>query len=377
MTVEVTELPLLRNSERQSYTQCRQKWDWEFNDRIKPIDEMPALKFGDLVHQALAAYYKKGKKRGPHPARTFERLYAERVDAEYAMGFKDEEGEWHNAGDLGVSMLENYYNKYHEHDKRFKVLSSEQTFYVPLKVSIPGHGTVRFRFVGTVDGVWVDMETDSDPFFAEHKTTKAINTDGLDLDEQAGSYWTYAPKWMWRNGFLPDGVYPKYVYYNFLRKAVPNPDKACDDQGRVLNKPTKPALVAKANELDLDSSGTMDKITDRLLAAGVDVPQLGEISKAQPSPYWHRQKVYRDQVDRERVHDRVIQQFTEMFLIRQGHPLFKIYKVPGPLHSPNCRGCPFKDMCVLHEGGHDWEAYRDASMQRWDPYDAHERVERR
>lgn len=375
MTSTTLELPLLRTSERISFKQCRQKWHWEFNDRIKPREELPALKFGDLVHQALAAYYKKGKKRGPHPAKTFERLYDKRRESEYAQGFKDEDGDWHEAGNLGVAMLERYVDKYGERDKQFRVLSSEQTFYVPLKVKIPGYGTVRFRYVGTVDGIWQNLSND-DIFFAEHKTTKAVNTDGLDLDEQAGAYWTYAPRWMWRQGYLPEEVYPSHVMYNFLRKSVPNADKAYDSQGRVLNKPTKDALVAECKRLGLKTTGTVASLT-ALLEGHVDVNQLGEVSKVQPAPYWHREPVYRDHTDRMRVHERVLAEFTDMFLIRQGDPTHKVYKNPGPLHMPNCRGCPFKDMCVLHETGRGWEEYREATMQGWDPYDAHERVERR
>ena len=321
-----------------TFKRCRQQWHWNFNDCIKPTEESPPLKFGDLAHQALALYYKPGIKRGPHPAETFERLFEARREHEYAEGFKDEDGDWHNAGDLGVSMFERYVELYGAADKQYKVISSEQIFFVPLKVYIKDHGTVKFRYVGTLDGVWQDRSS-KEFFFPEHKTTKAIATDALQMDEQAGAYWTYAPKWLQRQGILKPGQMPTHIMYNFLRKWAPDPDQKYDPMGRKLNKD-------------------------------------GTVSKQQPAAAFKRWPVYRDRTDRENVHQRVLDEFTDMYLIRDGSPTHKVYKNPGPLFMPNCRGCGYRDMCELHETGNDWEAMRDASMQSWAPYAAHELPER-
>lgn len=329
---------LLRTSERTTFKRCRQQWHWNFNDKLKPREESAPLKFGDLVHQALAAYYKPGVKRGPHPAKTFERLFEERREDEYAEGFRDEDGDWHKAGDLGVSMLERYVETYGEKDKQYKVLGSEQIFFVPLKVYIPGYGTVRFRYVGTVDGIWQDR-SNKDIFIPEHKTTKAIATDALAMDEQAGAYWTYLPKWAQKAGILKPGQMPTHIMYNFLRKWAPDPAYTYDALGRKLNKD-------------------------------------GSVSKQQAAPTFKRWPVYRDEADRRNQHLRVLNEFTEMFLIRHGDPTHNVYKNPGPLFMPNCRGCGYRDMCELHETGNDWEAMRDATMTTWEPYAAHELPER-
>lgn len=327
---------LLRNSERMSFKRCRWQWNWNFNDLLKPIEEAPALKFGDLVHQALAVYYKPGIRRGPRPAVTFEKLYEAKVAAEYAEGFRDEDGDWHEAGDLGVRMLERHYDLYHERDKQWKVLGSEAVFQWPVRVKVPGWGWQRFHVVGTVDGICQDR-SDRDIFWLEHKTTKAIATDALAMDEQAGTYWTYGPAWMRAHGILKEDQEPSHIKYNFLRKWAPNPDDTYDAAGFKLNKD-------------------------------------GSRSKNQPAPAFKRWPVYRDEADKRNMHERVKEEFTDIFLIRKGERA--IYKNPGPLFMPNCRGCPFRDMCELHETGQDWESYRDASMTTWDPYSAHEIIER-
>jgi Zierdtviridae exonuclease len=325
-------IQLLRNSERSSWTKCRQQWYWSWKEQLKPIAEVPALRFGDLVHQALAAYYIPGTGRGPHPANTFERLYQAQVADLTSQGFDvwSDEG-WKNAGDLGVSMLDRYVNEYAEADKKFEVIQSEIQFRFPLRLK-PNSKPVAI-FVGTIDGLWKDRTKTKRPFiFVEHKTATNIVVDGLAMDEQAGSYWTYGPTYMARQGLFEHPEEINGILYNFLRKAKPNPDKTYDAMGRVLNKD-------------------------------------GSISKTQPAPYFARELIFRDQVDRERVHARVLEQLDEIAKARAGR--MPIYKTPGPWYMPNCRGCSFRDMCELHETGNNWKSMLTL-YERWEPYSEHE-----
>jgi hypothetical protein len=326
---------MLRTSERTSFKTCRQKWWWSYVERLKPREESGNLVFGDLVHQALAAYYKKGIKRGPHPARTFEKLYqaAEQEAMEGGFNvFADEE--WTDALELGVVMLEGYVEQYAEEDKAYKVLSSEQTFELPIWTEVNGVRR-RFKYVGTFDGLWKDRST-AEVFFKEFKTAASIDLTPLPMDEQAGSYWTYGPKWLVKQGILKDGELPSKILYTFLRKAKPDP-RPEDEQGRKLNK-------------------------DRT------------VSKKQPPPLFVRQAAYRDEGDRRTLHKRVQDEMAEMIQVREGS--LPVYKNPGPWFFPNCRMCPFRDMCELHETGADWEPMK-AEYVEWEPYGAHERIERR
>ena len=92
--------PLLRTSERSSLKTCEAQWHWGYVDRIKPRREAPALEFGTLVHRALELYYRQGKKRGPHPTRTFKRVYDRHYKEIYEAGYReDETGDWVNMRD--------------------------------------------------------------------------------------------------------------------------------------------------------------------------------------------------------------------------------------------------------------------------------------
>lgn len=343
---------LVRNSERGALKRCEWLWKWEFVDLLKPDEDAVPLRFGDLVHQALAKYYKKGQKRGPHPAKTFKKLYEAQWEELGRMNMRaDDDEKWLDAGDLGHDMLTAYVERYAERDVGWQVLSTEQTFQLP--VTIRGQdieddefrdflrklGIIPMRFVvvGTLDGLAIDHNKNPDEvFFMEHKTAKTIDLAGLPMDEQAGTYWTYSPRWFWRQGILKEGQYPSYILYNFLRKAMQD-TRPQNEEGHYLN-------------------------------------QDGSVSKKQPSRYFERQPIYRDHDDRVNMHNRLIQEVVRMELITRG--IMPPIKNPGPLYNPNCRGCPFRDPCELQETGADFQPMLDSIYKTWDPYDAHEIVER-
>jgi hypothetical protein len=287
--------------------------------------------FGDLVHQALAAYYKKGRKRGPHPTITFEKL-CETLSEEQDTALWEEE-QVVDMRELGIDMLNRYVEHWQEEDKEYQIISSEQTFKLPIGRM---HGA-RIYYVGTIDGVWKHLPT-TKIRFAEHKTTTAISGAALPMDEQVGAYWTYGPRWLRLHGFLKEGERLDGIIYNWLRKTIRPDDGQWDEQGRRLNK-------------------------------------NGTISKRQPPKYFDRQLTFRGDIEAERVKARVRQEIVDMMEAR-GNP-DKIYKNPGPQFMPNCKFCSFRDMCELHETGNDWKAFRKAAFVRWEPYSAHERVERR
>ena len=322
---------LVRTSERQAFLTCRQKWYWGYVERLRTPTTDTKLVFGDLVHQALAVYYKKGRKRGPHPRITFESLCEKLSDDQDTSIWEDDK--LVDMRELGIDMLDRYVEHWSEADKEYRIISSEQTFQLPIG-RING---LRVYYVGTIDGVWYHMPS-SKFRFAEHKTTTAISGAALPMDEQVGAYWTYGPRWLRLKGFLKEGERLDGILYNWLRKTIRPQDGQWDEHGRRLNKD-------------------------------------GSISKRQPPAYFDRQLTFRGDVEAERVKERVRQEIADMLEAR-GNPL-KVYKNPGPQFFPNCKFCGFRDMCELHETGNDWEAFKRAAYNTWDPYSAHERVERR
>lgn len=326
---------MLRTSERLAYTGCRWRWDVEFNLRLKPRHPALALRFGTLVHRALATYYKPGTKRGPRPAKTFEKLYAEDEATLGKFGFKDEDGKWRDALEIGRDMLTAYIGHYGK-DDRWRVLATEMPFQVD--VHHPETGRYLYTYVGTVDGVWEDVVT-HEIWVPDHKTTGSDPTKAganLWIDEQAGAYWSFGVDALRERGIIKPGHDLRGMLYNFMLKKADSDDRPENELGQKLN---------------LD----------------------GTVSKRQPGPRFHREPVLRDDIERQRVRERATEQAHEMYLIRRGK--LSAYKVPGPLHHPNCRGCPVRDACELHEVGADYEPVL-ASMVEWDPYSEHALYER-
>lgn len=343
-------IPMVRTSERTSYKGCMWAWNQGYNHRLKPNQEAPALRFGTLVHAALEVRYPPGIKRGPKPAETFEKLFVEELkEAERSWGFRDSDGEWADAGELGVNMLEHYVEVYGR-DEEWKVIASEMTFQVPVYgvqdeetgLWLPAEedegdlATHLFNYVGTMDGVW-ESRMDGNLWVNDYKTTsgnpekEAMGK--LVLDEQGTAYWTWGVDYMMEKGLLKPRHRMSGMLYTFLRKGKKDP-RPVNAEGQCLN-------------------------------------QDGSVSKKQPQPYFHREPVYRDREQCDRARARAIHEFTEMQLRRQGK--LPIYKSPG-LSFPHqqCKGCAFFDLCELDEIGEDYTDLQKAAFREWDPYAAHE-----
>lgn len=319
----------VRTSERVCFKTCRQKWKWAYEDRLKPVRERPALRFGTLVHGALREFYKPGKKRGPHPAKTFERLYRAELVAgkpELTMREAGERTEAIDALELGTTMLHGYVDEYGA-DDRYEVIAPEQSF--QLDIMSPRNGAYLFTYVSQIDAVVRDCVTQRLGYL-EHKTSDDLQPFGapLTLDEQAGAYWTFGTMWLQATGVLPEGEDLDFMVFNFLRKALPD-SRPRDAEGRALN-------------------------------------QNGTVSKRQPLPLFRRELVMRGDEERREVFRRALNEFTEMKMVRQGR--LAVYKNPGR----HCLWCEFRDMCEVHETGSDWRAIRDQLFTTWDPYEDHE-----
>lgn len=328
--------PLVRTSERTTFTRCLKSWEWAYVDCLAPKTAAPPLRFGTLIHKALEKRYPPGIKRGPHPAQTFEQLYEEELKTQHEYGFKDEDGTWHDALELGVEMMNNYVERFGEDDE-WEVIASEQVFRVPIKIG----GKVACYAVGTFDGVW-RYRPNLRLFLNDYKTAKSIQTGHLLLDEQNGSYWAFAPWWLRKQGIIGPKEDLEGIVYTFLRKAAKD-KRPQNADGLYLNKPT----------------------VKELKEHGPDYP--GSVSKVQPPPLFHREVTYRTPNDRAALIERFKLQFLRMQYLRENRD--EIYKEPG---RNSCSMCSMRDMCELHEVGADWESFRDSVMKTWDPYADHE-----
>jgi len=342
-------LPMLRTSERSTFKRCRWKWWMEFEEVLKPKSDIPPLRFGSLIHMALADYYKKGVKRGPNPAERFLHHYDEEAKAQGEFGFRVDDLEqdevWAEARELGYAMLTHYIDHYGRDDE-WEVLVTEQPFqqlvHKPWTVD-PNHPAAAqqnaepwFWYVGTLDLIIRNRRTKK-IHIVDHKTAKTINVMYLSLDSQATGYWTFGLDWIYANRLLQPLEKPAGMIYNHLRKAFPD-EREKDADGFSLNKD-------------------------------------GSVSKKQPAPFFTRTEIWRDINERAAAREQVLAEFDDMERVRlegrqtDGSPPESGYKNQGQF---TCPGCWCFDFCELHEIGADWQQMREHASKTWDPYDAHE-----
>lgn len=317
---------------------CEFLWDLTYNRRLKPYSDMPALRFGSLAHKALADWYPKGTKRGTHPAKAFAKHYKrDQQENEEIFGMRlDDEDRWVDAHDLGIAMLNNYVDEYGT-DPEWEVLATEMPFQV--QVLHPRTGKPWFIYTGVVDGVWRHRRTHQ-IWVPDHKTTRGIGgtvehpkiPPHLQMDDQAGSYWSFGVQYLLVKGFLKKNQQLNGMYYNMLRKALPD-----ERESKLVN--------GKRLYCNLD----------------------GSISKRQPSPYFARFQILRDEFDRGMAVQRALVDFERIEKFRSGE--LEITKSPGMF---TCPYCPMRDACELHETGHDWETFLAQTTKPWDPYAEHE-----
>jgi len=333
------------------------------------------LWFGSLVHEALAAWYLPGLKRGPHPAETFERLAGDEIQymkVSNSLGNGAEmitEETLVDAHALGIKMLEGYVDHWGK-DERWRVIKPEQTFQMDVADPRSKKGRLIGIFAGTYDLVYID-EADGTVWLGEHKTAKAIRTGHLPLDPQAGGYWTVATDHLRRERLIKKGQSLRGIQYNFLRKAFPD-ERPRNADGYACNKPTKAHYWAALDAADPRSNWTGSKHTIAEMEAfasenGIIV--FGDVSKNQPKPLFEREKVYRTASERAMQIHRMQNEFIRMEPLRRG----EIEPLKHPTMDCEWR-CPHYQMCLLHEQGGDYESYMDAAYEVRDPYADHRKT---
>lgn len=358
---------LLRTSERLTFKRCRYAWDLDYNQRLKPLREQPALRFGTLIHAALEERYPKGIKRGPHPARAFEKIYAadlaEQESDDRWKNFDAENEEWVDALELGIDMLEGYVEMYGR-DEEWEVIESEMTFKTPVyipddmlvpdgpntKIILEGRelkmsaifpnwklGEPLFYYVGTMDGVWKNRQ-DARTRIVDYKTTSGDAVKEAEgkssLDEQGTAYWTWGCDYLIAGKVLKPRIAESLdgMLYVFLKKSKRD-ERPTNQYGESLNKD-------------------------------------GSVSKTQPAKRHYRKIIYRGEAERMMARRRAVQEVVEMQMIRIG--MLASYKNPETGSKGHCSWCSYRDVCEMHESGADWEMMRDSTMEVWNPYDAHE-----
>jgi len=378
-------LPIIRTSERRDFGRCEWRWYQAWRRGLKPLgEEAPALLFGGWVHEALAAWYcGPGLKRGPHPAETFAKVAdadlmymrtearSRGVSAAGGTEFFIEE-KLVPALDLGQAML----NGYVEHwgaDDSWSVIEPERSGEVDIK-----WGTQTIAIYGfTYDLIYRDL-ADGRVKLGEHKTAKAIFTDHLPLDPQAGSYWAVAGPHLRNAGLIGPKEELAGITYNFLKKAMPD-ERPVNAEGYRTNKPQKEHYIAVLQDVGIQTversapkSGPvpLDKATLKDLEAAARLASIevfGEVSALQPSPLFVREEVLKSRRQRASQIRRIELEAQRMNVLR-GQGEEALLKNPTRDCSWDCR---FHTLCLLDEEGGDTRSYRKDVFRVEDPYANH------
>lgn len=320
-----------------------------------------ALWFGIGIHEALALWYLRGKRRGPHPAETFEAWVGDEI--RYAKTWLDdqyEEAVWEDAKELGIAMLNGYVDHWGK-DSQWSIISVEQPFAV--RISRKGEPVAIFK--SRWDGVFRDL-ADGQIYLLETKTASQIVTAYLEMDDQGGSYWAVASEVLQAKGVLKAGEKIAGIRYNFLRKAMPD-ERPQNSDGLYLNKPTKADYVDALVNVDGWTEAQLRKMKmddlDSIAAANYILVE-GEISKSQPPALFVRpEPVERTAKERKTQLERISDEVAVMNAVRSG--LIPVTKTP----TKDCPRCPFWIPCILHERGSDsYKSVLASNFIQEDPY---------
>lgn len=227
-----------------AYQTCPRMFYFAYVLGLVPKVDNPKLVFGRGIHQALAAYYSGGGRRGALEA------YGAWLAEEAAK--QPDPSVLKESREIGAALLEAYADFAEKHDD-FRVEAVEQPFSVP--VFLPGDGGFQhfhFRGVpvyyeGTFDAVVRNVY--GKLWLMEHKTASAFPTaQELKLNLQV-SFYLLAAQQLYEDP-------PVGVVYNVLRKVHP---------GRARGQVIKRELVTRSTEELKRTAGHLYRAVRRIL----------------------------------------------------------------------------------------------------------------
>lgn len=385
-------LPMLRNSERNDFKECPQKWAWRWNERLTLAHppQAGALWFGTGYHLVWAEYYtppkgtennpKRGFIRGRDPHETWDEFCGESYTKIANADYFDEESEQEfiDAKELGHIMIAGQLKMW-DGDPQYEVLMPEQRFGIGIKYTVEqlarlanlvqngGTGTnVAVKVVGTYDMPVRDHadETTSIKIIDWKTTSKQARQKQLNKDGQTGTYILSGTAALRRAGLITEKERISGMIFSFARKA--KPPENVDENGVVWNRPTKKVhyqdALTKAG-IPWESKDTIPVMSALAESAGIIV--RGERSQKQGSPLFWREVIIRSEANMKSQARHIAEEAEIIGKMRAG--LLPIYKSPGD----HCNWCMFSDLCDIDEDGGDTEEFKKYMFTKDDPYADH------
>jgi hypothetical protein len=322
-------------SEINSYLTCRRAWDLTSANRQSLKHKVTPKMFfvvGSAIHEAIDA-----QARGDDPFEFFEE-YVSRERADRKAAYEEIVGstpwfgemeEFESSVNLARLLVEQYFSHYSAEnplaDQGLKYVATEVPFSIPLL-----DGNVNF--VGTIDGVATDIETESLFYLVENKTS----AQRPDLESvESGNQWV-GYNWAFR---ALTGVTPAGTLYN-----------------GVIKNPIKSPRVLKDGSLSMDKSArvTLKTFTEALARGNYDPVKyydylafLEERERNGDDRFFVREMFHYSN-----------QQLNHWFysvLLPMAYELQESHDVPVPNFSA-CKNCLVKDICKSMQLGESTEA---------------------
>lgn len=365
----------IRTSERRTWKRCPQQWYWSYVEELSSRRKRNPLWFGTAVHASLAEWYVPGTKRGGQDRAINAGLASLEEVREMIVQTDEEEEIWVNAHDLLVDMMQGYFKHYGD-EPHIEVLMPEHSFQARLKPLFKNGAKIEYD--GTFDMAYRDLEL-REVRIMENKTAGTIRLDHLPLDEQNGSYITFAERALKSAGLIKAKDRVRGVNYNFLRKIMAD-TRPTNAEGKATNKPQKAHFVkAILDSMQISGIEEYEETEKKLLkntiptlehlSEKIGLTVLGEVSKQQPGPRFVRSMQYRSMAQRKRMLVRIQEEALYMEQMRKGSPLYPIWKNP----TMDCSWCEFYNLCHLDEQGDqvEVEAMKRSMFNKRDPYADH------
>lgn len=352
---------IIRTSDRGMFKKCRTLWDFTSKIRMdyEPVTISWHLEFGTAIHAGLEAFYDPKVAEWPletrmaHAITNFnskndEQLYNRGENPPHEI-IEDYDARQ----ELGQGMIRFYCEEYAPQHDKFKVLSVEQEFEVPVLVpqwvpstatfDVPGFDFRRYNksesyrellyndkpvvYQGRIDMILEDE--DGEVWIEDHKTAGAFKESmfHLDVDTQVTSY-------AWAAQFFLDRPIAG-VIYNQIKKSFPQ----------------EPELVYKGTKLSKDKtqSTTYDFYVRAIERHGFkeeDYEDFLDYLWKEGPQFVRRFQLHRSQKELDSQGTIIYSEALDML----GNP--NIY--PNPTEM-NCNSCSFQGPCLSRLDGSDWQ----------------------
>ncbi len=344
---------IIRTSDRGTFRNCRQEWDWssKIRDNLEPAQRYAPFEDGTTWHEALAVYYDprtwhllatSATAAVVHQAARDKLLQVHTEQVALAVKLYADEAlpeermeEYAERFTMLQGMLEHYF-KYAPTVDNFTPIKIEIEFEVPVetpngKPYIIDNSPVMYQ--GRLDGIVQDPQ--GRYWIFEHKTAGQMGrTEWLELDAQCGSYAWAIQKQL--------GVKIAGIIYSQALKAIPKPIKR-------LAKPYKGRNYSSNKQ----ARTTLELFTEALEKEGEPLTHYTEYLnylREEGNPFFRRIEIYRNEAALETMGRNIFYEAREMLNL----PI--IYPSPSFF---GCNGCRFREPCIAKQNGYDYQFVLD------------------